>query len=332
MKDVLHMAEIVFGAGTSHSPLLAAPPHLWAERADQDRRNPALFDNTGVIRSFDELAEAANGRFTDVCTLPAWEANWKRCQAALDRLRDDFRRVAPDVVLVIGDDQRELFTETNQPAMAISAAAEMATGVLDAHDSEFFKEAARSYLMDEEFTFAGNAELAEDLVRGLMTEGFDVAWMAAAPPGTGFGHAYGFPIRQFLQPDPVPVIPFMLNTYYPPNQPSPRRCFELGRALRAAAAASSTDARIAVLASGGLSHFVVDEALDRTILDAIKKKDADTLCSVPAELLNSGSSEIRNWITVAGAMDGHDVDWSEYVPIVRSAAGTGCGMGFVSWL
>jgi hypothetical protein len=35
------MAEIVFGAGTSHSPLLAAPPHLWAERADQDRDTPS---------------------------------------------------------------------------------------------------------------------------------------------------------------------------------------------------------------------------------------------------------------------------------------------------
>jgi aromatic ring-opening dioxygenase catalytic subunit (LigB family) len=325
------MAEIVYGAGTSHSPLLTAPPHLWAERADQDRHNPMLYDNTGVVRSFDELVVAAAGRHADNCTMPAWEENWKRCQAALDRLRDDFHRVDPDVVLVIGDDQHELFNDTNQPAMAISAAAEMKTGVLDDHDSEFFKEAARGYLMDAEFEFAGHADLAEDLVKGLMNEGFDVAWMSAAPPGTGFGHAYGFPIRKFLQPNPVPVIPFMLNTYFPPNQPSPRRCFELGRALRAAAAASPIDARIAILASGGLSHFVVNESLDHTVLDAIANKDADTLCNLPAALLDSGSSEIRNWITAAGAMAGHDVAWHEYVPIVRSPAGTGCGMGFLGW-
>jgi hypothetical protein len=31
-------------------------------------------------------------------------------------------------------------------------------------------------------------------------------------------------------------------------------------------------------------------------------------------------------------MEGHDVGWSEYVPIVRSAAGTGCAMAFLSWL
>ncbi len=325
------MAEIVFGAGTSHSPLLAAAPELWAERADQDRRNPELYDNTGVIRSFDELARDADGRFADQLSPDVWEESWKRCQGALDRLREDFRRVAPDAVVIVGDDQRELFDETNQPAMSISAAAEMTTGVIDPHDSEFLKEAVAAYLMDKEFTFAGQAELAADLVRGLMQEGVDIGWMAGAPAGKGFGHAYGFPIYRFLLPDPVPVIPFMLNTYYPPNQPSPRRCFQLGQALRAAAAASDLDLRVAVLASGGLSHFVVDEDLDRKVFDAMQRGDSEALCTLPAELLNSGSSEIRNWITAAGAMEGRSVAWSEYVPIVRSEAGTGCGMGFLAW-
>lgn len=325
------MAEIVFGAGTSHSPLLAAPPSLWAERADQDRHNPELYDNTGVIRSFDDLAEKAGDRFGGLCTPEAWEEGWTRTQAALARLRADFQHVAPDVVLVIGDDQRELFDSTNQPAMSIAAAAKMRTGLIDDHDSEFLKEAAMSYLMDKEFTFSGHAALAEDIARGLMDQGIDIGWMSDAPAGKGFGHAYGFPIHTFLQPDPVPVIPFMLNTYYPPNQPTPKRCFELGRALREAVAASPVDARVAILASGGLSHFVVDEALDRKVLDAIHAKDSEALCSLPPELLNSGSSEIRNWITAAGAMEGHAVDWSEYIPIVRSAAGTGCGMGFLAW-
>jgi Catalytic LigB subunit of aromatic ring-opening dioxygenase len=325
------MADIVFGAATSHSPLLVVPPHLWAERAGQDQANPELFDAAGVIRSFDELTAAARDRFAGRVTAEGWADGWNQCEAALARLREDFRRVAPDVVLIVGDDQRELFTEANQPAMAIAAAATMTTCLMDDHDSEFLKEAARNYLMDQEFTFNGHAGLAEDLVRGLMAEGFDIGWMTSAPTGTGFGHAYGFPIHRFLQPDAVPVIPLMLNTYYPPNQPSPRRCYELGRALRAAAAASPVEARIAVLASGGLSHFVVNEELDRQVLDAIANKDSHTLCGLPVELLNSGSSEIRNWITAAGAMEGRPVDWLEYVPVIRSEAGTGCGMGFLAW-
>ena len=54
----------------------------------------------------------------------------------------------------------------------------------------------------------------------------------------------------------------MMNTYYPPNQPNPKRCYDFGRTLRSAIEAWPTKARVAILASGGLSHFVVDEDLD----------------------------------------------------------------------
>ena len=47
--------------------------------------------------------------------------------------------------------------------------------------------------------------------------------------------------------------------------------------------------------------------------------------------LNSGNSEIRNWITVAGACEHLNVNWQDYVPCYRSVAGTGCGMGFAVW-
>ena len=75
----------------------------------------------------------------------------------------------------------------------------------------------------------------------------------------------------------------------------------------------------------------MNEELDRHVLDSIAAKDAESLCTLPVELLESGSSEIRNWITAAGVMDGHPVDWCEYVPIVRSIAGTGCATAFLSW-
>jgi len=85
------------------------------------------------------------------------------------------------------------------------------------------------------------------------------------------------------------------------------------------------------LASGGLSHFTVDEELDRGVLKACKDNDGEALASIPVEKLNSGSSEIRNWIAVAGAAAHLKVDWQEYIPCYRSAAGTGCGMGFSVW-
>ena len=47
--------------------------------------------------------------------------------------------------------------------------------------------------------------------------------------------------------------------------------------------------------------------------------------------LNSGNSEIRNWIAAAGAAEHLTARALDYVPCYRSPAGTGCGMGFVAW-
>jgi hypothetical protein len=55
------------------------------------------------------------------------------------------------------------------------------------------------------------------------------------------------------------------------------------------------------------------------------------LASIPRAKLNSGNSEIRNWIVVAGAAAGLRADWQEYVPLYRTPAGTGCGMAFAAW-
>ncbi len=129
----------------------------------------------------------------------------------------------------------------------------------------------------------------------------------------------------------IPIVPIALNTYFPPNQPRPRRCYELGKAIRAAVKSASGDARIGILASGGLSHFAVDEELDRRVLAACRSDDGEALASIPVEKLNPGSSEIRNWITVAGAADHLKNARQEYIPCYRSAAGTGYGMGFALW-
>lgn len=122
-----------------------------------------------------------------------------------------------------------------------------------------------------------------------------------------------------------------LSTYYPPNQPCPRRCYALGQAIRAAIEAWWEPARIGVLASGGLSHFTIDEELDRCVLQACLDKDGETLCTLPLARLNGGNSEIRNWIATAGAAEALSLAWHDYVPCYRSPAGTGCGMGFAIW-
>jgi hypothetical protein len=87
------------------------------------------------------------------------------------------------------------------------------------------------------------------------------------------------------------------------------------------------------MASGGLSHQIVDEELDRIVADALVERNVDALCSLPRERLNRapGTPEILNWITVAGAMDPAGMTLVDYVPCYRSPAGTGHGLTFGYW-
>jgi hypothetical protein len=326
------MATLVGAIGTSHSPMLLTNPRLWRERAAQDTRNKELFDNSGRHVTFDELSAEVGEKYTAELADEVWEQRYTACLQGMDRLAADLEELRPDVLVVIGDDQEEVFDATNQPSMAIFWGESWETGTMEgAPPGEFFETVKTGYAMDAVHKFDGHPQLALDAIRHLVAAEFDVATVASTPPGHGFGHAYGFIIQRLLGERAVPVVPVMLNTYYPPNQPSTKRCFDFGKALAAGIEASSVDARVVLVASGGLSHFVVDEQLDRRVLDGIANRDAESLRTIPDELLNAGSSEIRNWVAVAGAMHDREVAWSEYAPCYRTPAGTGCGMGFLRW-
>jgi 3-O-methylgallate 3,4-dioxygenase len=142
----------------------------------------------------------------------------------------------------------------------------------------------------------------------------------------------------------------LVNTFYPPNQPTAARCYEFGRMLARAVASWPSDRTVAFVASGGMSHFVVNEGFDHVVLDAMLAGDAAALTSLPEDMFESGTSETKNWIVVAGAMAeaaiakaaiaeaamseaeaGFKMKLIDYVPCYRSEAGTGSGMGFAYW-
>jgi 3-O-methylgallate 3,4-dioxygenase len=112
-----------------------------------------------------------------------------------------------------------------------------------------------------------------------------------------------------------------------------QRCYEFGKSIVRAIQSWSSDARVALIASGGLSHFVIDEEVDRIVLDALRSADITELAQLPEPIFQSGTSEIKNWVPLAGAMAelGLPMTLVDYVPCYRSEAGTGNGMGFVYW-
>ena len=90
------------------------------------------------------------------------------------------------------------------------------------------------------------------------------------------------------------------------------------------------DQRVVLLASGGLSHTKIDETLDGAFLSALERNDVGYLAAMPSDVLIEGTSEIRNWIIAAGAMN-RGARVIDYVPCYRNADGVGCGMGFAIW-
>lgn len=116
-------------------------------------------------------------------------------------------------------------------------------------------------------------------------------------------------------------------------RPSPKRCYELGLAIGRAILSWESDKTVAVGASGGMTRFVIDEEFDRRILAAMKHGDLDYIIGLDDALFRAGSSEIKNWLVAAGmlAASGLTMTLLDYVPCYRSAAGTGCAMGFATW-
>lgn len=332
------MAKIVLGLATSHGPLLTTPPELWDERAKADRANKQLWYR-GAVHPFEVLESMrAEEGLEHKTSLAERSARSARCRQALDRLATLFEEARPDAVVIVGNDQQEVFGFGNMPAFAVY----WGESVVNRPPSE--QQLAQmppgaaiavfGHRPHRETRYPCAPRLARHIIEQLVAAEFDVAQSNALPQGSdGLPHAFGFVLRRIMQDRPVPHIPVLINTFYPPNQPTARRCYRFGSALADAIAAWPENLRVAVIASGGLSHFVVDEDLDARFLAALRGGDGDTLGGIPEPLLQSGNSEMKNWIAAAGAVQraGLRMELVDYVPCYRSLAGTGNAMGFVHW-
>jgi 3-O-methylgallate 3,4-dioxygenase len=175
--------------------------------------------------------------------------------------------------------------------------------------------------------------LARHLIERLTEAEFDTCALRAIPPDQHEGHAFSYIHRTYLAGRAVPIVPVFINTYYPPNPIAPKRCVAVGRALQQAIAAWPGNLRVGIFASGGLSHFIVDEELDLAVLQAIRAGDIGSLAQLDPKRLQAGSSEIRGWIcaAAASAAAGLTSKWMDYIPAYRTPALTGIGLGFARW-
>lgn len=336
------MAEIVMGFGTSHGPLLATPPEEWDLRANVDRKNPELAYRDGTY-DFPKLAALRKGQgFEKLNSVQVRTERWDRCQKQLDVLGQRILDTKPDAMLIIGDDHHEWFMQDIQPAFSVFYGKQVYNRALTAEEEQATIARGGTYSMKvyyppKDEVYACPQDVSVHVIKSLMADGFDVTAIGEQPSDNGtlrtLGHSYGFIYRRMLKSAPIPLIPISVNTYHPPNQPSPKRCFDFGRAIARAIMSFPGKQRIVVGASGGMTHFVVDEEMDNRLVDAMLKGDWNALTSEPDIHFRSGTSEIKNWIVHAGMMaeTGLKMELLDLVPCYRSEAGTGSTMGFAAW-
>lgn len=327
------MARITFGLCTSHTPQLSTAPEIWPRHGENDKNNPWLINVRGKLLTYDEALKEADPRIGQSELTPEKHAaRHAAVQAAVARLQQELADANPDVVVVFGDDQAEIFAHDFRPALMVFSGGDVPNMpyLFTRAPYEAGRQAGWAYGPEME-TIPIQSDLAGHLVAQLMGQGFDLATARKLDEGVGLGHAYGFIFGRIMNGKTVPMVPVIINTLYPPNQPTAERCYELGRAVRAAVESWPGDARVAIVGSGGLSHFLVDEEIDRKFLQALKEKDSKTIRELPQYRLQSGTGEIRSWIAASAAVEELNLEFTEYQACYRSPAGSGMGMGFAVW-
>ncbi len=332
------MAEIILGMASSHAPQLEMQPTNWKTYGDNSRRQAEHWFR-GKTWSFPELAEArATEHFERELNPETFELRFNACQTAIEHLAETLKRAKPDVCVLLGDDQHESFHDDNMPSIGIyygetvdDAPPEPGQG------ARMFSDPVVGHVPSERTTYPADARLGEYLIEAMIEQEFDVARSNKLPEGRhkgAIGHAFYYVYRRLMKGDVIPNVPIMVNTYDPPNAPTAKRSYKFGQALRKAIEAWDADKKVAIIASGGLSHTVIEEDLDARIIDGLKHNDVEKLTDYPDVRFRAGTSEIKNWIILAGAMagDGLQMNMVDYVPCYRTEAGNGCAMGFAEWL
>jgi hypothetical protein len=285
------MGKIVAGLASSHAFTLM-DPELWdnfreRNRAGYQRRYgvpPPVHPN--VER---ERPEENRERF-------------RRITGGLEQLRKNLERERPDALIVIGDDQDENYKDDNLPQMAIYLG------------EEFL---AVDRLGRRKRAYKCHTGLAQEIFEGCVEADFDMSSSRSFANNELLSHAHAPPLYVLNPEARIPVVLLFVNAIHVPAV-NPARCYQLGETI-ARIIAAGPERRVAVYASGGLSHFTagypwkhyrgtesyggICEDYDRGALKLMAEGRGGELGRVSSEeLLLHGEVELRSWITLLGCL------------------------------
>ncbi|MGE0874054.1 MAG: hypothetical protein AB7O31_05210 [Burkholderiales bacterium] len=241
-----------------------------------------------------------------------------RAQAIVAGIREVGRRILaqkPDLVVVVSSDH--MFN------VNMSLQAPFCVGVSDEYTPFGDMDIPRT-------PRPGHRAFAEAFVAHAARRGFDLAKAEELRPD----HGVALPMMLIDPAGGVPIVPLLVNINMEPA-PSPARCHALGGVLREAIDRQRPDGeRVAVLATGGLSHWLnierhgeVSEAFDREVLGSLARGHPEGLARLTAERIvaegGNGGLEIVNWLVMAGAAPGWKGEIVYYEPMPEWFTGMG---------
>jgi 2,3-dihydroxyphenylpropionate 1,2-dioxygenase len=219
-----------------------------------------------------------------------------RAMAELGNVLDETR---PDVIIFLGSDHVETFSVTCIPTFAIIAG-----------------NRAIATFAGRDYNLPVHREMAEDLLSKLVVDhSFDIAYSEDAE----LGHAFAVPFEHVIGRRDIPIIPFFTNVYVPPL-PTPKRCAALGRAI--AEIVKGRKERVAVIASGGMSHFPgttkylsPEFDFDRWLVAQFEAGNTNALLDMTGTQLDEvGNTELLTWAMMFGAIGPQPGALIDYIP------------------
>jgi aromatic ring-opening dioxygenase catalytic subunit (LigB family) len=258
---------------------------------------------------------------------PLIARDWERLPATpKNRLAQGFRELGrrlsaarPDVLIEISPDHWVNFFINNLPSVCI--------GVGEEHDGP-----PEPFLKDFQRTLPGHPGLATHILKTALAEDFE----PSISHHLTLDHGFCIPLlRMELQQLPR-IVPIVVNDLEPP-MPSIRRCLAWGRLLAKAIASYPENLRVAILATGGLSHSIgeptmgdIDEPFDHGCIQAFKAGDDASVIGFldkGLETTGNGGHEVRNWVVAHGAAGSRGFDLIDYFPVPEVYV----GCAFASW-
>lgn len=243
---------------------------------------------------------------------------WKPLFTGYKPAREWIAENKPDVAIVIYNDHASEFSLELIPTFAIGTAAR-------------FKPADEGYGPRKVPDCIGDPELAWHITESLILDGFDMT----IANNMAVDHGCTVPLSvAFDQPEewPCKVIPLCVNVIQYP-QPTGKRCFDLGRAIRKAVESYDKDINVAIFGTGGMSHQLqgeraglVNEEFDKNFLQKLTDDPQALTQIMHTEYLREAGSEgieLIMWLIMRGAL-GESVkeNYSFYhIPASNTAAG-----------